>query len=117
MGNESLRIVIGADLGPAAAELRRFNDTLRDTGEKAQSSFDRASAAFERMKAGFKSLGNTGGQANSLLRPIEELEAELRKLEAEFNRTTNVPKLTHLADQIKRLNTQINNIKVVGFES
>jgi cell division septum initiation protein DivIVA len=128
MGNEGLKIVIGADISAVTSELKVASSNVAQFGDTASKSFDEvaaSAAALERLsefieKIGAEALGAGQQLEEAFQEPIKsigQLEAEIESLEKELSSATDFAALKRLNDQIKVTQTQLNNLKVVGFES
>jgi hypothetical protein len=51
------------------------------------------------------------------IKSLDQLEAEIAQLQNTLNKSTNVTQIKALGQQIDRLRTQANNLKVVGLET
>lgn len=128
MANEGLKIVIGADISAVTDQLKVASDNISQFGDSAAKAFDEvaaSAAALERLNAFIDQLGNealgTGQQLESSfdapLKSISQLEAEIVALNNELENATDFESLKRLNDQIKKTQLQLNNLKVVGFQS
>lgn len=83
---------------------------------------NKAAAGVERLKIGLADPGGGGfasiGQgAQSAIRSIDSLETEIDQLEAAIRKSTDPAHISRLSKSVADLQRQINNIKVVGFET
>lgn len=128
MADTGLKIVIGADISAVTSEMKAASDSVAKFGDNAAKAFDevatsaaglqKTSAAIENLAA--EALG-TGQKIESAfqepIKPIAQLEAQVESLEQELSSATDSATLKRLNDQIAVTKTQLNNLKVVGFES
>lgn len=128
MATEGLKIVIGADISAVTSELKVASSSVSQFGNTASKAFDEVAAsasALDRLsefidKLGAEALG-TGQQMETAfqepIKSIAQLEAEIESLEKELSSATDFATLKRVNEQIKQTQTQLNNLKVVGFES
>lgn len=128
MATEGLKIIIGADISAVTSELKVASANVSQFGTTAAKAFDEVAAsagALERLnefidKLGAEALG-AGQEVEQAfqqpLKSIAQLEAEIESLENELSTATDFATLKRLNEQIAQTKTQLNNLKVVGFES
>lgn len=128
MADVGLKIVIGADISAVTDGMKVAASNVAQFGDKATKSFDEiaaSSAALERVNAAIdkmaaEALGAGQQLENAFQDPIKsiaQLEAQIESLEKELSTTTDFATLKRLNQQIAVTRTQLNNLKVVGFES
>jgi hypothetical protein len=128
MSDVGLKIVVGADISAVTSELKVASNNVAQFGETASKAFDEVAAsagALERLnefidKLGAEALGAGQAMEQAFQEPIKsiaQLEAEIESLEKELSTATDFASLKRLNDQIKVTQTQLNNLKVLGFES
>jgi chromosome segregation ATPase len=128
MADVGLKIVVGADISAVTSELKVASSNVAQFGEAASKAFDEVAAsagALERLnefidKLGAEALGAGQAMEQAFQEPIKsiaQLEAEIESLEKELSTATDFATLKRLNDQIKVTQSQLNNLKVLGFES
>lgn len=128
MATEGLKIVIGADISAVTDGMKVASNNVAQFGDAASKAFDEVAASangmqkvsdlIDRMAA--EALG-AGQQLEAAfqepIKSISLLEAEIESLEKELSSATDFATLKRLNEQIAVTRTQLNNLKVVGFES
>lgn len=128
MATEGLKIVIGADISAVTSELKVASNNVAQFGDTASKAFDEvaaSAAALERLsefidKIGAEALGSGNQMEQAFQEPLKsiaQLESEIESLEKELSTATDFATLKRLNEQIKQTQTQLNNLKVLGFES
>lgn len=127
MADVGLKIVVGADLSAVTDGMKVAASSVVQFGNAASKAFDEvaaSSSALERLsefidKIAAEALG-AGQQLETAfqapLKSIGQLEAEIESLEKELSSATDFATLKRLNEQIVQTKTQLNNLKVVGFE-
>lgn len=122
MADASIKIPIEIDDSKGLAQLDRFARKVEDQtdGIEIPINFDPSGAipGFDKLgKAGKKNLTDIENAFLNVIKPIEQLEREMAALEAAIESTTDLALIKKFGDQLEKLKTQMNNIKVVGLES
>jgi cell division septum initiation protein DivIVA len=128
MGNEGLKIVIGADISEVTSELKVASSNVAQFGDTAAKAFDEVAAsasALDRVSVAIDNMVSEalgGGQQveqafEEPLKSISQLESEIESLNSELSHATDFESLKRLNDQINKTKTQLNNLKVIGFQS
>jgi cell division septum initiation protein DivIVA len=127
MANE-LKIVVGADLSAVTSELKVASTSVAQFSNNTAKAFDEVAAsgaALDRLNEFIEKMGNEAlGAGDKVeqsfqapIKSIAQLEAEIESLENELSTATDFATLKRLNDQISQTRTQLNNLKVVGFET
>lgn len=128
MADVGLKIVVGADISAVTSELKVASNNVAQFGNAASKAFDEVAAsagALERLnefidKLGAEALG-AGQQMEQAfeepLKSIAQLEAQIESLEKELSTATDFNTLKRLNEQIGQTQSQLNNLRVLGFES
>lgn len=128
MSDVGLKIVVGADLSAVNDGMKVAANNIAQFGDRAAKAFDEVAAsagALERLndfidKLGDEALG-AGQKVETAfeqpLKSIAHLEAEIESLENELSTATDFATLKRLNEEIVKTKVQLNNLKVVGFES
>lgn len=128
MADTGLKIVIGADISAVASEMKAASDSVAKFGDNAAKAFDevatsaaglqKTSAVIENLAAEALGTGQRLEEAfQDPIKSIAQLEAQIESLEKELSSTTDFATLKRLNEQIAITKTQLNNLKVVGFET
>lgn len=128
MADAGLKIVIGADISAVTDGLKVASKNVADFGNAAAHAFDEvaaSAAAMDRVSAlvdklAAEALGAGQQLEDAFQKPIKsiaQLEAQIESLEKELSTATDFTTLKRLNDEIKKTQIQLNNLKVVGFES
>ena len=128
MGDVGLKIVVGADISAVTSELKVASNNVSQFGTVASKAFDEVAASAGALSRLSEFIDNLGAEAagvgtqleNAFQEPIKsiaQLEAEIESLEKELSTATDFKTLKQLNEQIAQTQTQLNNLKVVGFES
>jgi hypothetical protein len=128
MGTESMKIVIGADISNVTSSMKVAASSISQFGDSAAKAFDEVAAgaaAMQRVsdlidKLAAEALGAGDKMSEGFQQPIKtiaQLEAEIENLETEIRNASDFTSLKKLNDELGRTKTQLNNLKVVGFES
>lgn len=115
---------IGADTAQLSTGLAEGKAAIKNFA----SSFDEVAAGAAAMQRvsdivdklvddAIKAGQQLDGAFQAPLQSISQLEAQIESLEKELSTATDFATLKRLNDQIKVTQTQLNNLKVVGFES
>jgi hypothetical protein len=118
MPDESIIIPIELKPGKGFEELAKVSNVVSKAITLVESTSDQVAGSFTNMgSAAAKSASLMTSAFTSVLKPIEQLEAEIGALELAIKKGTNIADLKRFNDQIAVLQRQINNMKVVGFET
>lgn len=128
MADAGLKIVIGADLSAVTDGMKVASNSVAQFGTTAEKAFDEVAASAAAMqkvsdlidRLAAEALGTSQQMEEAFQAPIKsiaQLEAEIESLEKELSTATDFATLKRLNEQIKITQTQLNNLKVVGFES
>jgi len=93
-----MEIVIGADISELISGINKASEEMLKFKKQAQDNI--IASAF-----------------TSAIKPINQLESEISALNNAIKNTTSVTELKKLNDQAQKLERQINNMKVIGFET
>lgn len=118
MPDESIIIPIELKPGKGFEDLAKVSNVVSKAVSLVEATADQVTGSLNNMgSTASKSASLMTSAFTSVLKPIEQLEAEIGALEQAIKRGTNVADLKRFNDQIAVLQRQINNMKVVGFET
>ncbi len=128
MADVGLKIVVGADLSAVTDGMKVASNSVAQFGDQTAKAFDeiaasasgmdRVSALIDKLAAEALGAGQQlEGAFQEPIKSIAQLESQIESLESELSTSTDFATLKRLNDQIAVTKTQLNNLKVVGFES
>lgn len=97
---DGLKVIVDADTDKAVAALKHLGDETKKTGDDIGKTLSFLESAFI-----------------DAIKPIDQLAAEISALQDEIGKSVEPSALKRYNDQIGKLTTQMNNLKVVGFET
>jgi hypothetical protein len=118
MPDESIEIPIEIKPVKGFEDLAKVSTVVTKAVSLMESTAEQTTNSIGGMgSAAAKSASLMASAFTNTLKPIQQLEAEVSELENAVRKATNFSDIKRFGDQISKLQTQISNMKVVGFES